>query len=196
MTLSRRMLIAGGLIACAMPAQAAPRRYDLWSQTSSVSFIFSANGTTQTGTVPVTSADIRVDTGNLANSTADVSADIRAAKTGLLFVTQALLGPSVLDAKNHPIVRFRSTRIVLGTQGRISEGAGIEGQLTLRGVTRPLKLDAVLSRPSGSAPDDLSVLMIRLTGRLSRAAFGATGYPQMVADPVDLDIRAELRARD
>jgi polyisoprenoid-binding protein YceI len=84
---------------------------------------------------------------------------------------------------------------VLGAQGRISEGASIEGQLTLRGVTRPLDLDAVLSRPAGSAPDDLSVLTIRLTGRLSRSAFGATGYPQMVADEVELDIRAEIRAR-
>lgn len=100
----------------------------------------------------------------------------------------------MLDAGNHPIVRFRSTRIRLGAKGRISEGARIEGDLTLRGVTRPISLNAVLSRPSGSAPDDLSVLFVDLDGQLSRASFGASGYPDLVADTVELDIHAEIRA--
>jgi polyisoprenoid-binding protein YceI len=142
----------------------------------------------------VYTADIRIDLDNLAASSADVTADIRRARTGLIFVTQALLSESVLDADNHPIVRFASTRTRLGEKGRISEGARIDGQLTLRGATRAISLDALLSRPAGTAPDDLSVLFVQLTGTLNRRDFGVTGYPGLVADTVTLDIRAELRA--
>lgn len=191
--LSRRLLIASGLASWATAGLTAPQRYDLVQERSRVAFRFLVSGNSQTGTVPVRSADIRVDTGNLARSTADVTADIRSAKAGLVIVTQALLSPSVLAADSHPIVRYKSTRIILGSAGRISGGARIAGQLTLRGVTRPLELAASLTRPAGTPPDDLSVLTIRLTGKLSRAAFGAVGYPKLVADPVDLDITAEIR---
>lgn len=193
--LSRRLMLAAGLASLATRSEAAAERYDLVQERSRVAFIFDFSGAAQSGTVPVSAADIRVDTRNLARSSADVTADIRDARTGMVFVTQALLSPSVLDAANHPMVRYRSTRVVLGRDGRISEGARIEGDLTLRGVTRPLVLTASLTRPAGSAPDDLSVLTIRLTGTLSRAAFGAAGYPKLVADPVDLDISAEIRRR-
>ncbi len=193
--LTRRLFIAAGLAGLATRAGAAPERYDLVPERSQVAFLFSMSGSPQTGTVPVSVADIQVDTGNLTRSTADVSADIRGARTGMVFITQALLGASVLDAANHPMVRYRSSRVVLGRDGRISDGARIDGDLTLRGVTRPLSLAASLTRPAGSAADDLSVLMIRLTGTLSRAAFGAVGYPKLVADPVDLDISAEIRRR-
>lgn len=191
--LSRRLLITAGLASWATAGLAASQRYDLVQERSRVAFIFTVSGASQTGTVPIRSADIRVDTRNLARSSADVTADIRNARAGMLFVTQALLSPSVLDAENHPIVRYKSTRITLGRAGRISDGARIDGELTLRGVTRPLQLAASLTRPAGTAPDDLSVLNIRLTGMLSRAAFGATGYPKLVDDPVNLDISAEIQ---
>lgn len=193
--LTRRLLIAGGLAIAGLPLWAAPRRYDLAAASSSISFAFKVNGASQTGTVPVSAADIRVDPDNLVNSSADVTADIRAAKTGLIFVTQALLSASVLDANTHPQVRFVSKRIMLGQTGRISEGARIDGALTLRGVTRDVRLNALLARPAGSAPDDLSVLIVRLTGQLNRHDFGAAGYPKIVEETVDLDIRADIRAR-
>jgi polyisoprenoid-binding protein YceI len=161
---------------------------------SQIAFGFTLQGAAQTGTVPVLSADIEVDPGNLAASTADVQVDIRDVRTSFIFITQALLSPEVLDAENHPIVRFRSTRVRLGARGRISEGAQIDGDLSLRGVIRPIALDATLSRPAGSAPDDLDTLYVDLAGRLDRRDFGATGYPGMVAPEVTLDIRAEIRA--
>ncbi|MEM9636399.1 MAG: YceI family protein [Pseudomonadota bacterium] len=191
--LSRRLLITAGLASWATAGLAAAQRYELVQARSRVAFIFTVNGAPQTGTVPVQTADIRVDAANLTRSSADVTADIRSARAGVVFVTQALLSPSVLNAAAHPIVRYTSTRITLGRAGRISDGARIDGRLTLRGVTSPLQLDANLTRPAGTAPDDLSVLNIRLTGVLSRAAFGAVGYPNLVADPVNLDISAEIR---
>ena len=191
--LTRRKAIAGALAVLALPAYAAPQPYVLVKDRSTISFGFDASGAPQTGTVPVETANISVDPRNLAASSARVTADVRQASTGLIFATQAMKSKAVLDADNHPIVSFTSQSIQLGARGRISEGAKITGRLTLRGVTKTLELDAVLSRPAGSSPDDLSVLFVKLSGALSRSAFGATGFADLVADTVTLDIRAEIR---
>jgi polyisoprenoid-binding protein YceI len=193
-TLSRRSLLGFALCAWGFPGHAARRRYVLVRESSEISFGFTLQGTAQTGTVPVLSADIEVDTGSLAASTADVRVDIRDVRTSFIFITQALLSPEVLNAESHPVVRFRSTRVRLGARGRISEGAQIDGNLTLRGVTRPVSLDATLSRPAGSAPDDLDILYVDLAGTIDRRDFGAVGYPQLVEPQVTLDIHAEIRA--
>lgn len=195
MHFTRRFFIASGLATWATATQAAATPYVLVKGGSTIAFAFSVNGDAQSGTVPVETADIMVNLSDLSQSTADVTANIQNARTGFLLATQALKSPEVLDATAHPIVRFTSTRIKLGAQGRISEGATIEGALSLRGETRTVLLDARLSRPAGTAPDDLSVLFIHLEGAISRSEFGATGYASFVADRVGLDIRAEIRAR-
>lgn len=193
--LCRRTLIASGLAAWATSSLAASRSYELVAEGSRVSFTFTANGIENSGTIPIETADISVDTGNLDRSRAAVTADVRKIRTGLIFVTEAIKSTELLNAEAHPTVSFTSNRVQLGAQGRISEGARIDGSLTLRGVTRPITLDATLSRPPGTRPDDLSVLYIRLTGTLSRSAYGASGYAGLADDAVALDIRAEIRAR-
>lgn len=45
-----------------------------------------------------------------------------------------VLGPEFFDAEHHPEVVYRSTDIELAEDG----GATVEGELTIRGVTRPL----------------------------------------------------------
>lgn len=193
--LTRRMMMAAGLASCASAALATQQAYELVAEGSQVSFIFTAGGATQTGTIPVETADITVDTRDLTRSDAEVTADIRNITSSIIFITQAIKSPELLDAGNYPLVRFSSTAIRLGAQGRISDGAVILGDLTLRGVTQPIELQATLSRPAGTPPDDLSVLYIRLNGALSRAAYGATGYASLAEDRVELDIAAEIRAR-
>jgi len=75
---------------------------------------------------------------------------------------------------------------------RSSDGARITGDLTVRGVTRPVTLAASLYRRPGTAADDLDQLSIGLTGALNRHDFGASGYPDLVAETVGLDIHAEI----
>src|SRR5690606_2289482 len=100
------------------------------------------------------------------------------------FAARAIMGESVLDAANHPQIRFESTRVASAGEGHVT----VTGQATLRGVTREVTLDAVIYRPPGSDPgvrDDLTVL---ITGTISRAAFGASGHAGSVGDAVRLRI--------
>lgn len=193
--LTRRILIAAGISSLATAALSRTINYELVGERSKISFIFTTSGARQTGTIPVKSADITIDTANLVRSQAMVTADIRQITSGIVFITQAIKSPDLLDAETHPIVRFQSRKILLGPEGRISGGAQIEGDLTLRGVTRPITLQASLTRPAGTPPDDLSVLYILLNGSLNRRDFGANGYAGLAEDRVDLDIRAEIRAQ-
>lgn len=172
---------------------AAPLPYRLIPEATDVRFTFLFNGQPQQGRLPVRAARIRIDPQNLARSQADITLDARRARTGLIFATEALKSPGILDTARFPEIRFRSTRIRLGPDGRLSGGAQITGDLTLRGTTRPITLQAALYRRPGTAPNDLRELDVNLTGALSRAAFGATGYTNLVADRVSLTIRARIR---
>ena len=190
----RRHFLALGFAALARPALAAPTPYRLGPGGATITYLFTLNGGEVKGTVPVGRANLRIDPGNLTASTADVTADIRRARTGLIFATEALKSASVLHADRFPEARFTSTRVILGAGGRISGGATIDGNLTLRGVTRPVRFAAELFRKRGSAPDDLSALDVRLQGRGNRSDFGAIGYADLVEDRVGIDIRADILA--
>lgn len=190
----RRTLLAMGLATFATSTLAAPTPYRLAGTGATITYTFTLNGAPIKGTLPVNRADLSVDPDNLAASAADVTADVRQAETGLIFATQALKSASVLDADSYPLARFQSTRTILGPGGRISNGATIEGRLTLRDVTRPVRFDAGLFRPQGTAPGDLSTLVVALTARINRNDFGASGYPDLVDPVVTIDIDAEISA--
>ena len=176
-------------------SSAAPTRYALDQTVSQVGFIYVLNGAAQKGTMPVSQADLVIDPENLSDAKVDVQVSVEKARTGLIFATDALMAPSVLDAGQFPTIRFVATAIHLGADGRLSNGARIDGDITMRGVTRPASFQASLFRMQGSAPDDLSTLTIRLTGAVRRSDFGASGYADLVGDVVQLDIVARIQAQ-
>ncbi|WP_108837324.1 YceI family protein [Tateyamaria sp. Alg231-49] len=190
----RRHILALGLAAIAAPTWAAPTPYRLNGAASTITYTFTLEGTPLKGTVPIDRAELQIDPTNLEASTADVTADVRRAKTGLIFATEALKSRSVLAADDFPLARFQSTKVTLGARGRISEGATIEGMLTLRGVTKPVRFDAQLFRAPGSAADDLSALRVILKGSINRADFDAVGYADLVDDTVAIEIDANIEA--
>jgi polyisoprenoid-binding protein YceI len=77
----------------------------------------------------------------------------------------------------------------------VGEGADVTGNLTIRGVTRAITLQARISRPTGTAADDFDRLTVRLSGRVNRSDFGATGWSDMVGDEVRIFITARIDAK-
>lgn len=171
---------------------AAPVSYSLQRDRSEVGFVYTLTGAENRGSMPVIDADIRIDFAQFSASSVDVSVDVTRARTGLIFATEALKAPSVLDAGNHPTVRFRSTAIRAYDPRNLSAGGEIDGLLTIRGVTLPVTLNAAVFRQQGTAEGDLSQLSFRISGAVSRAAFGATGYSDIVDDAIALDIAARV----
>lgn len=174
-------------LAALSPAAAEAIAYRLDPAASTVGFGYTLNGTPQRGTMPVTAADIALDFDQAAGSRVRVVLAPGKADAGNPIATEAMRSPGVLDAAAHPEIVFASTAIRAAGQG-----AEVDGRLTIRGVTRDVRLTADIYRPPGSRDGDLSRLTVVLRGAVSRADFGATGFPDLVGDTVTLDIVARL----
>lgn len=175
----------------AAPLAADPDPYTLDRDASTVSFSYTLLGVAATGSMPIASADIALDFDRAAASHADVTLNVAAATTSNPMATEALKSAEVLAADRYPRIRFVS-REVAARPG----GARILGDVTIRDVTRPMRLDARIFRPEDAAPGDRSRLTVVLTGAVERSAFGATGYAGAVGDEVGLRITARLRRAD
>ncbi|WP_108815248.1 YceI family protein [Loktanella sp. Alg231-35] len=173
-------------------ATAAPVNYALQPDRSEVGFNYTLSGAQNRGTMPVSQASIQIDFDTFTASSVVASVDVRGARTGLIFATEALKASSVLDARNHPTIRFQSTAIRPNDLRNLSAGGKIDGLLTIRGITQPVTLDASLFRQQGTEAGDLSQLSFRISGAVSRSAFGASGYSDLVADTIELDIAARV----
>jgi polyisoprenoid-binding protein YceI len=160
-----------------------PVPYTLDHDRSVVGFGYTIAGQAAHGTMPVAAADVSLDLAVPANSHVSAAIDAAHADAGLLLATQAMKSTTVLDTQHHPTIRFRSTRVIPH-----GETAEVLGDLTIRGVTRPVTLNAQVYRQRGTAAGERDKLSIHLSGAVSRAAFGATGYPDLVADTITLDI--------
>jgi polyisoprenoid-binding protein YceI len=169
-------------------ASATPTRYVLDAAASNVAFEVDFGQDRIQGRMPVAFADIALDFDRPGASTISVALDVAHARTNLPFATGAMKGDSVLDAQDHPVITFVST--ALAANG--ANSADVDGILTVRGVARPVKLRAEIFRPEGRDPGDRSALAVQLSTRISRAAFGASGYPDMVGDEVRIRILARI----
>lgn len=89
------------------------------------------------------------------------------------------------DAVNFPMARFESTSVV--TRG--SE-AKITGNLTLKGVTKPVTLDARFTGTGKNPLNKLETVGFSATTSINRSDFGISFLVPMVADKVDLKITA------
>jgi polyisoprenoid-binding protein YceI len=84
-------------------------------------------------------------------------------------LTRHLFGQDFFDAAAHPEMRFRATAIKYDEPDRLQ----ITGDLTMRGITKPLKLDAVVD-PVRVDPIGTERVGVRATGTVDRAAYGMT----------------------
>ena len=173
------------LIAAA--ATADPLQYQLDTARSAVTFTFGFDGKPRKGEMPVKSADLLLDLDNIPASKVAVTLNARGARAGFIFFTDAMKSDDVLSTRRFPEITFRSTRI----RGDL-KGATVTGDLTMRGVTRPVTLKAQLFRQRGTEVNDRNNLLILLTGTVSRRAFGANGYPKLVGDAIGLRIIARV----
>lgn len=103
---------------------------------------------------------------------------------------EILKGAEWFDSARHPQMRYRSSRLVFNN-GRLAQ---VEGELTLRGITRPVRLDIMrykcglnlAARKRGCGADAVGVL--------KRSEFGMIKGLPFVGDDVRLLIQIEAYA--
>ena len=101
---------------------------------------------------------------------------------------RAVTARGLLDSERHPTASFRSIRVEPVDAAR----ARIHGELTLRGVTREIVLDAVRNAERRHPlPPFRHTAGFSATATLSRAEFGSTAWGSMIGDAVEVRIEVE-----
>jgi polyisoprenoid-binding protein YceI len=147
---------------------------------------------------PVTGTLV-IDEQDLTRSKVDVTIDARAIDSRDAKRDEHLRSADFLDVANHPSVTFRSTRVEApsGPRGDLR----VTGDLTIRGVSRPVTLEVEALPPAIKDPWGNSRRGVTARARIDRKDWGlrwnlaveAGGV--VVGDEVAIEIEAELVAR-
>jgi polyisoprenoid-binding protein YceI len=100
----------------------------------------------------------------------------------------SVLGPDFFDAERHPEITFRSTAIRLADEGR----AEVDGELTIRGVTRPVTASGHYAPPRQSAFGEIAGLQLHTT--IDRREFGFDWQMELPGggDAVGWDVEVDI----
>lgn len=114
------------------------------------------------------------------------------ATTGLPPVDALLRGPDYLDAARHPTIDFRLDRL----EQTSGSTADIFGSITFRGVTRPIRFEAMVIRYGAAADDPRRFEAgFDLTGQLDRREFGSVAGQPDIAVVLPIRIRLLMASR-
>ncbi|WP_116810246.1 YceI family protein [Steroidobacter cummioxidans] len=145
-------------------------------------------------------AQLQFDPNNLAASNVTVAVDAKSLETDFpdpakLDFNAELLGDNWLNAAKYPEITFRS----LSVEPTGARTMRINGEITLRGVTRPMVLDARLNGGYRGHPMDPNARIgFSATGVLKRSEFGiaygipAPGTKMGVSDDVNVIVETEF----
>jgi polyisoprenoid-binding protein YceI len=147
---------------------------------------------------PVTGT-VFIDEEDLSRSRVDVSVDARGIDSREPKRDDHLRSADFLDVANHPTVTFRSTRVE--APARAGGDLRVTGDLTIRGVTRPVTLEVEALPPAIQDPWGNRRRGVSARARINRKDWGlkwniaieAGGVA--VGDEVAIEIDAEIVAR-
>jgi polyisoprenoid-binding protein YceI len=100
----------------------------------------------------------------------------------------SVLGPEFFDAERHPEITFRSTAIHLADDDR----AEVHGELTIRGVTRPVTASGRYATPRQSSFGEIAGLQLQT--RFDRREFGFDWQMELPGggDAVGWDVELDI----
>ena len=171
-------------------------RIDTWH--SEVQFLWSHAGLTQhTAEFTKFGGQLLLDDRNPENSKLSVEINTKSLLTGNDAFDGELADELYFNVKKFPKITFEST-LFRKTGTRTGQ---VTGDLTVRGVTKPVTLDVELvyrgSHPMSSYFSGYKGewLGIRARAILLRSAFGMNSLIPVISDRIELRIVAELRAK-
>ncbi|MGQ5702326.1 YceI family protein [Sandaracinobacteroides sp. A072] len=173
------------------PAEVQPGRYTLDASHGKISWSLSHLGfSTYVGQFHDVAATLVLDVKNPAASRLDATIAMNSAGTFNKGLDQHLQSADFFDVANHPTARFTASRITLLD----ARTARIDGQLTLRGVTRPVSMKAQFNQAGVNPVSKLYTIGFDGEATIRRSEFGMQYGLPLLGDDVTLKLEAEFVA--
>jgi polyisoprenoid-binding protein YceI len=107
--------------------------------------------------------------------------------TGVPDLDDDFRSPKFFDFANYPAATFASTRIAKGAGDHYT----VSGNLTVRNVTQPITLDAVINKVGVNPRSKLPSVGFDATATLKRSAFGIGQFVPQVSDEIRIQLTVE-----
>lgn len=130
------------------------------------------------------SGTLQLDPANPASSKLNISVPVQSVLTTSTKLDDELRGADWFDAAKFPAATFVST----GVTSTGKNSASIAGNLTIRGITKPVTLKAHFVGGGVNPLSKIDTVGFEATGKIKRSDFGVTKYVPLVGDDVTLTI--------
>lgn len=184
LTLSAAIALAA---AVATPVMAAPATYVLDGAHSFPRFSYSHFGySTQLSRFDKTTGKVVFDK-DAKTGSVDIVIDTKSVDTGYPLFNEHIQGEDFLDTAKYPTATFKSTKVVFEGDKPVS----VEGNLTLKGVTKPVTLTVTSFQAMPHPMMKKDAIGANAFTVVKRSEFNAGKYAPYVGDDVRIDIAVE-----
>ena len=173
--------------AISLPALAAPETFAIEGTHTYPRFSYSHFGySTQLSRFDKTTGTIVFDKA-AKTGTVDIVIDTKSVNTGFATFNEHIQGEDFLDTAKYPTATFKSTKVVFEGDKPVA----VEGNLTLKGVTRPVTLTVTSFQAMPHPMLKKDAIGANAWTVVKRSEFNAGKYAPYVGDEVRIDIAVE-----
>ncbi|MEN4981825.1 YceI family protein [Acinetobacter modestus] len=130
---------------------------------------------------------IKVDNAKPANSSVEVTIPLSSVNTNVVALDKEFQEEAWFNAAKYPNITFKSTKV----ETKDKKHFKITGDLTVKGVTKPVVLDAILNKQGEHPMAKVSAIGFNATTSFNRSAFGIGNYVPNVGDKITVNITTE-----
>lgn len=187
--LARRSFVAGAAVwAVPWPGYAMSDQLTIGSRHGTIDFAIGDSRVFRTsGGFKRWQGKVRVDDNDVPQSSVQVVVDTKSIEMLDPQQTAMLRSADFFDVDQFPQMLFKSTKIDRTGDTTLK----VLGDLTLRGITKPMTLDVSVTDRKPDAPAGKRYALFKAEGSLKRSEFGMTKYVDVVGDVVDISIRTD-----
>ncbi|WP_447786100.1 YceI family protein [Pseudomonas germanica] len=155
--MSIRLLLAAACSLCVVSVAQAVEYTRVNTTASQISFTYNQMGSLMYGTFGKFEATLDFDTDNLANARTTLHIDLNSIDAGSEDANTELVKPAWFDTEKFPVAVFESRRFTRLAERRYL----IDGQLTLKGITREVQVPVELKPGSAIGIFDGDLILKR-----------------------------------
>jgi len=130
---------------------------------------------------------ITVDNEKPAKSSVNVTIPVSSINTNVKALDEHIQKAEFFDVEKYPNITFKSTKVQALGKNKYK----ITGNLTIKGVTKPVVLDAVLNKQAIHPMTKLQTIGFNATTSFNRSAFNVGAYVPNVGDKITVNITTE-----